>query len=52
IEDLHATACESGKTSYDDPETGYMVFTQLALAKRGYCCANRCRHCPWGHMRV
>ncbi|GLC41083.1 hypothetical protein PLESTB_000945000 [Pleodorina starrii] len=52
IEDLHAAACESGKSSYDDPETGYMVFTQVALAKRGLCCANRCRHCPWGHFRV
>ncbi|GLI63002.1 hypothetical protein VaNZ11_005861, partial [Volvox africanus] len=52
IEDLHAAACESGKPSYDDPETGFMVFTQLGLAKKGHCCANRCRHCPWGHMRV
>ena len=28
------------------------VFTRLGLAERGQCCGNRCRHCPYAHMRV
>ncbi len=27
---------------------GQMVFTQLYLLKRGTCCENNCRHCPYG----
>lgn len=30
-----------------DPETGYLVFTREYLLKRGFCCANGCRHCPY-----
>lgn len=29
-------------------ENGLMVFTAYYLAKRGYCCNNACRHCPYG----
>ncbi|MCU0355763.1 MAG: DUF5522 domain-containing protein [Cytophagales bacterium] len=29
-------------------ERGLMVFTQAYHLKRGYCCGNRCRHCPYG----
>lgn len=28
------------------------AFTEEGLLRRGYCCGNRCRHCPWGHLRV
>lgn len=28
-------------------EDGLMVFTAAYHLKRGYCCRNRCRHCPW-----
>jgi hypothetical protein len=24
-----------------------MVFTAAYLRRRGYCCDNQCRHCPW-----
>jgi hypothetical protein len=24
------------------------VFTEKYLLKRGYCCQNGCRHCPYG----
>ncbi|WP_245580866.1 DUF5522 domain-containing protein [Daejeonella oryzae] len=24
-----------------------MVFTEKYHLKRGYCCKNKCRHCPW-----
>ncbi|MBC8051706.1 MAG: hypothetical protein H7Y13_01440 [Sphingobacteriaceae bacterium] len=28
-------------------EGGYMVFTKEYHLKRGYCCKNGCKHCPW-----
>jgi hypothetical protein len=32
---------------YLTPE-GFRVFTEKYLLKRGYCCKNGCRHCPYG----
>lgn len=32
---------------YTTPE-GYIVFTEKYLLKRGYCCKNGCKHCPYG----
>jgi len=29
-------------------EEGYRVFTEKFHLKRGYCCQNGCRHCPYG----
>ena len=26
---------------------GYMVYTELGLIVRGYCCCSGCRHCPY-----
>ena len=31
---------------YLTPE-GYMVFTEQYHRRRGFCCGNGCRHCPW-----
>lgn len=31
-------------------ENGLMVLTELFLLKRGYCCENGCRHCPYGFV--
>ena len=28
-------------------EKGYRVMTADYLARRGFCCANGCRHCPY-----
>lgn len=28
-------------------ENGLMVLTAHFLEKRGYCCGNACRHCPY-----
>jgi hypothetical protein len=28
-------------------ENGLMVLTEQFLRKRGYCCQNGCRHCPY-----
>lgn len=30
-------------------EQGYKVFTEKFHLKRGYCCKNGCRHCPYGY---
>jgi hypothetical protein len=28
-------------------ENGLVVFTEVYLRRRGYCCGSRCRHCPY-----
>ncbi|KAK3240684.1 hypothetical protein CYMTET_49495 [Cymbomonas tetramitiformis] len=48
---LHKAAVDAGAETYQDPATGYSVFTSLFLKKRA-CCGNKCRHCPWGHKNV
>jgi hypothetical protein len=30
-------------------EAGLMVFTEVYHLKRGTCCKNKCKHCPWGY---
>lgn len=30
-------------------ENGLMVFTAAYHLKRGYCCKNQCKHCPWNY---
>ena len=30
-------------------ENGLYVFTAWYHLKRGYCCENGCRHCPYGY---
>jgi hypothetical protein len=32
-------------------EQGFMVFTEQYHMKRGYCCQNGCKHCPYGFKR-
>jgi hypothetical protein len=36
-----------GEDYYLSPE-GFKVFTEKYHLKRGYCCKNGCRHCPYG----
>jgi 23S rRNA (cytidine1920-2'-O)/16S rRNA (cytidine1409-2'-O)-methyltransferase len=33
-------------------EDGLMVLTERFLLRRGYCCENGCRHCPYGFTRT
>ena len=33
-------------------EGGLLVFTAAYHLKRGYCCGNACRHCPYNHINV
>jgi ATP-binding cassette subfamily B (MDR/TAP) protein 1 len=56
MEDLwracNAEACKAGRTHYLDPSTGYQVFSEFELRKRGKCCGCGCRHCPYNHGNV
>ncbi|XP_017334493.1 uncharacterized protein C1orf53 homolog isoform X2 [Ictalurus punctatus] len=52
VHSLHQDACKAGKTTYTDPGSGYTVFTEVAHKKRGRCCGNACRHCPYGQINV
>lgn len=47
IAELHAAATEAGDATYEDPVTGYSVFTADFLRSQGNCCDRGCRHCPW-----
>ena len=37
-----------GEDFYYIPE-GYKCLTEKHHLKRGYCCKNGCRHCPYGY---
>ncbi len=39
-----------GKDYYIDVN-GNWVFTAEYLKKRGYCCKNGCKHCPYGYPK-
>jgi hypothetical protein len=43
----HDRAVAAEEPGYVDPDTGYFVFTAVALAERGECCGSGCRHCPY-----
>ncbi|MEO0446666.1 MAG: DUF5522 domain-containing protein [Verrucomicrobiota bacterium] len=46
---LHAAACREGQACYHDPDSGFLVFTEIGLKERGRCCGSGCRHCPFSH---
>ena len=35
------------KEDYYFSSDGYLVFTEAYHLKRGYCCNNNCKHCPY-----
>jgi hypothetical protein len=37
------------KIDYYINEDGNFVFTREYHLKRGYCCKNKCLHCPWDY---
>ncbi|MCU1675088.1 MAG: hypothetical protein JWN77_3201 [Frankiales bacterium] len=43
----HAEALAQDVSGYADPATGLFVLTASFLARRGTCCDNGCRHCPY-----
>jgi hypothetical protein len=47
---------EESEANEKDPsdyyfEDGLLVFTETHHLKRGYCCQNGCRHCPYGFKK-
>ena len=40
-------AVANGEKGYCDPITGNYTFTAASLKEQGFCCQNKCRHCPW-----
>eukprot|EP00003_Mantamonas_plastica_P006389 TRINITY_DN1519_c1_g1_i1.p2 TRINITY_DN1519_c1_g1~~TRINITY_DN1519_c1_g1_i1.p2 ORF type:complete len:128 (-),score=20.26 TRINITY_DN1519_c1_g1_i1:717-1100(-) len=53
IEDLHLKSIESGQNGYiDESIGGYYVMNAMVHIKRGKCCGNKCRHCPYEHENV
>jgi len=36
------------KEDYYMSPDGYIIFTEKYHLKRGYCCKNSCKHCPYG----
>ncbi|KAF9930575.1 hypothetical protein BGZ75_008777 [Mortierella antarctica] len=51
-QEVHRLACEGNRKKYIDPKTGYSVMTELLHKRRGYCCGNACRHCPYDNENV
>tara|TARA_B100001758_G_C18335454_1_gene571298 strand:- start:142 stop:318 length:177 start_codon:yes stop_codon:yes gene_type:complete len=35
------------KDEYYYSKEGYIIFTKQYHLKRGYCCNNNCKHCPY-----
>ncbi|XP_033731360.1 uncharacterized protein LOC117320974 isoform X2 [Pecten maximus] len=52
IHKFHKKAVMEKQLFYTDPCTGYQVMSRYAHLKRGDCCGNACRHCPYEHKRV
>jgi len=50
MEEKNASA--ESEPDYYLNEDGYLVFTASFLLKRGYCCGNGCRHCPYEYEAV
>jgi hypothetical protein len=42
----------SNEPDYYLNEDGLLTFTASYLLKRGYCCGNGCRHCPFDYAAV
>jgi hypothetical protein len=45
----HSFKVEGGDYYFN--EQGLMVFTEQYHLKRGYCCKNGCKHCPYGFKK-
>jgi len=43
---INNTNLEEGDYYYS--KEGYIVFTEQYHLKKGFCCENNCKHCPYG----
>src|SRR4051812_17686104 len=54
-EAIEKASSSSTKTSEQEAdyyiENGFYVFTSSYHLKRGWCCKNGCRHCPYGYKK-
>ena len=39
------------KDEYYYAKEGYIIFTEKYHLKRGYCCNNNCKHCPYNRNK-
>jgi hypothetical protein len=39
------------KDEYYFSADGFLIFTEKYHLKRGYCCENACKHCPWQYKK-
>ncbi|MGC6469891.1 MAG: DUF5522 domain-containing protein [Flavobacteriales bacterium] len=39
------------KEDFYTSSEGYIIFTEKYHLKRGYCCRNGCKHCPYGYIK-
>ncbi|GMH87772.1 hypothetical protein TL16_g10959, partial [Triparma laevis f. inornata] len=51
-QELDLGCAKSSARFYIDPASGYRVIPTHVHSKRGMCCGNRCRHCPFGWSNV
>ncbi|WP_394993621.1 DUF5522 domain-containing protein [Emticicia sp.] len=53
LPNLNADGSQSESNDSEDYyyEKGFMIFTATYHLKRGYCCKNACRHCPYGFKK-
>lgn len=50
INQLHSEKLVVGQDYYI--ENGLWVFTEKYHLKKGICCGNKCKHCPYNHINV
>jgi hypothetical protein len=59
--DIHQRSCEQATRFHNQPliegldyviENNLWVFSRWFHLKRGMCCGNRCRNCPYGYVNV
>ena len=43
---------DNSEQDYYFNENGLMVFTEQYHLKRGYCCKNGCKHCPYDFKKL
>ncbi|QKZ11396.1 hypothetical protein HU175_01580 [Spirosoma sp. KUDC1026] len=50
LRSAQSTPALTDEDYYMTPD-GFLVFTAIYHKKRGYCCKNGCRHCPFGYKK-
>ena len=48
----HGMTSQDQEADWEITEQGLYIATRGFLVRRGYCCANRCRNCPYINWRL